>query len=139
MKCNCKDMIASLSQITEGRSPQSAIPVPHMRDERVLPQAVSQRTIISDKQFRRTIQSPVPAKSKNSCRDFQIAPASIRFWDHKRNAFILISPKSSPARAGFFDLRGACGKRHLGIEVPIAIGIGHFWPSNLSRPSAAKA
>ncbi len=42
-------------------------------------------------------------------------------------------------RSLFFDVWWTCGKGHHGIEVPIAIGIGYFWPSNLSRPSAAKA
>ena len=38
-----------------------------------------------------------------------------------------------------FLMREPGAQRHIGIDVLMAIGIGYFWPSNLSRVSAAKA
>jgi len=38
-------------------------------------------------------------------------------------------------RSLFFDLRGLVAKGTLGLKK----AFGHFWPTNLSRPSAAKA
>jgi hypothetical protein len=87
-----KDKTRLYCQIPEGRSLQDSIPVV---DEWLSPEARFQQTIILYRSYRRTFQSPVPARSKNRGRFNQKAKPSIRLWDHMRNAFMRQYPPKS--------------------------------------------
>ena len=87
-----KDKTRLSCQIPEGRSLQDSIPV---INEWLSAEVGFLETFISYRSYRRTIQSPVPAKSKNRSRFNQKAIPSIRLWDHMRYAFMRQYPPKS--------------------------------------------
>ena len=84
-----KDKTRLYCQIPEGRSLQDSIPV---INECLSAEVGFLETFIAYRSYRRTIQSPVPAKSKNRSRFNQKAIPSIRLWDHIHSAFIKLCP-----------------------------------------------